>query len=82
MIKGLVHGLLKLRVKPYYLHADSEEDGLTIINSLRGFTTGMAVPHLVVGDKIICPNYIVENTSEKIVLKNYQGKTFEYPNYS
>ena len=82
VIKGLVHGLLKLRVKPYYLHADSEEDGLTIINSLRGFTTGMAVPHLVVGDKIICPNYIVENTSEKIVLKNYQGKTFEYPNYS
>ncbi|MGB7002439.1 MAG: KamA family radical SAM protein [Halobacteriota archaeon] len=82
VIKGLVHGLLKLRVKPYYLHADSEDDGLTIINSLRGFTTGMAVPHLVVGDKIICPNYIVENTSEKIVLKNYQGKTFEHPNYS
>jgi len=80
VIKELVHGLLKLRVKPYYLHADSEEDGLTIINSLRGFTTGMAVPHLVVGDKIICPNYIEEQTREKIVLRNYQGRTFEYPN--
>nr|CBH37242.1 hypothetical protein, radical SAM family [uncultured archaeon] len=82
VIKELVHGLLKLRVKPYYLHADSEEEGLTIINSLRGFTSGMAVPHLIVGDKIICPNYIVEKTSEKIMLKNYQGMTFEYPNYS
>lgn len=79
VIKELVHGLLKLRVKPYYLHADSEEDGLAIVNSLRGFTTGMAVPHLVVGDRIICPNYIVEKTREKIVLRNYQGRTFEYP---
>ncbi|MBC8520739.1 MAG: KamA family radical SAM protein [Methanomicrobia archaeon] len=80
VIKELAHELLKLRVKPYYLHADSEEDGLAIINSLRGFTTGMAVPHLVVGDRIISPNYIVEKTREKIVLRNYQGRTFEYPN--
>jgi lysine 2,3-aminomutase len=80
MIKELAHELLKLRVKPYYLHADSEEDGLAIINSLRGFTSGMAVPHLVVGDRIISPNYIVEKTREKIVLRNYQGRTFEYPN--
>ncbi len=79
VIKELVLGLLKLRVKPYYLHADREKDGLAIVNSLRGFTTGMAVPHLVVGDRIICPNYIVEKTSEKIVLRNYQGRTFEYP---
>ncbi|MBL7117868.1 MAG: KamA family radical SAM protein [Candidatus Syntrophoarchaeum sp.] len=80
VIKELAHELLKLRVKPYYLHADSEEDGLAIVNSLRGFTTGMAVPHLVVGDRIISPNYIVEKTREKIVLRNYQGRTFEYPN--
>ncbi|MFZ2071870.1 MAG: KamA family radical SAM protein [Halobacteriota archaeon] len=80
VIKELVLGLLKFRVKPYYLHADREEDGLAIINSLRGFTTGMAVPHLVVGDRIICPNYIEEKTDEKIVLRNYQGRTFEYPN--
>jgi len=79
MIKELANELLKLRVKPYYLHADSEEDGLAIINSLRGFTSGMAVPHLVVGDRIISPNYIVEKTREKIVLRNYQGRTFEYP---
>ena len=80
VIKELVLGLLKLRVKPYYLHADREEEGLTIINSLRGFTTGMAVPHLIVGDRVISPNYLIEKTSEKIVLRNYQGRTFEYPN--
>jgi lysine 2,3-aminomutase len=79
VIKELVHGLLKIRVKPYYLHAYREEEGLTIINSLRGFTTGMAVPHLVVGNRVICPDHIVGKMSEKIVLMNYQGRTFEYP---
>ncbi len=42
----------------------------------------MAVSHLVVGNRIISPNYIEEKTEEKIVLMNYQGRTFAYPNYS
>ncbi len=54
-IKRLMLGLLKIRVKPYYLHqcdaiAGSEHfrtpvrKGIDIIRSLHGFTTGYAVP--------------------------------------
>ena len=57
--KALVHGLLKVRVKPYYLYQcdpisgsghvrTSVEKGLEIINGLRGHTTGYAVPTYVI----------------------------------
>jgi lysine 2,3-aminomutase len=58
-MKPLMHGLLKLRVKPYYLYQcdpvsgsahfrTSVESGLEIIRQLRGHTTGYAVPQFVV----------------------------------
>jgi len=58
-MKSLVHGLLKIRVKPYYLYQcdpilgsahfrTSVEKGLEIIRGLRGYTTGYAVPHYVI----------------------------------
>ncbi len=60
------------------------ETGLKIIEALRGHTSGLAVPHYVIdvpggGGKIaIIPNPVVEVNSEHILLKNYQGKIFEY----
>ena len=58
-MKPLMHGLLKARVKPYYLYqcdpvSGSEhfrtpvETGLEIIEGLRGHTTGYAVPQFVI----------------------------------
>ena len=58
-IKALVHGLLKMRVKPYYLYQCDPilgsahfrtpvEKGLEIIRGLRGHTTGYAVPTYVI----------------------------------
>ena len=58
-MKPLVHGMLKMRVKPYYLYQcdpvsgsahfrTSVEKGLEIIKQLRGHTTGYAVPQFVV----------------------------------
>lgn len=58
-IKSLVHGLLKIRVKPYYLYQcdpipgsghvrTSVEKGLEIINGLRGHTSGYAIPTYVI----------------------------------
>jgi len=55
----LVHHLLKMRVRPYYLYQcdpitgsshfrTSVEKGLEIIRGLRGFTSGYAVPTYVV----------------------------------
>ncbi len=58
-MKRLVHALLKIRVRPYYLYQCDPisgsshfrtpvEKGLEIIEGLRGHTTGYAVPQLVI----------------------------------
>jgi len=59
--------------------------GIQIIEKLRGHTTGYAVPTYVVdapggGGKIpLGPVYLVSRAKGKVVLKNYEGKIFEYP---
>jgi len=58
-MKRLMHGLLKMRVRPYYLYQCDPisgsshfrtpvEKGLEIIEGLRGHTTGYAVPTFVI----------------------------------
>ncbi|MEJ6483266.1 KamA family radical SAM protein [Nostoc punctiforme UO1] len=58
-LKQLFHGLLKLRVRPYYLYQcdpvvgtahlrTSVQTGLDLISKLRGHTTGYAVPTYVI----------------------------------
>jgi lysine 2,3-aminomutase len=58
-MKRLVHGLVKIRVRPYYLYQCDPilgsshfrtpvEKGLEIIQGLRGHTTGYAVPTYVI----------------------------------
>ena len=59
--------------------------GLEIIEGLRGHTTGYAVPQYVIdapggGGKVpINPGYTLSHDSEKVVIRNYEGRTFEYP---
>ena len=59
--------------------------GIEIIEGLRGHTTGYAVPQLVIdapggGGKVpVNPDYVVERKDGKIVLQNYEGKRFVYP---
>jgi lysine 2,3-aminomutase len=59
--------------------------GIQIMEKLRGHTTGYAVPTYVVdapggGGKIpLQPDYVVSKGRGKIVLRNYEGKVFEYP---
>ena len=63
----------------------SVQTGLKIMESLQGHTTGFAVPQYIIdapggGGKIpVSPQRIVELTDDKIVLRNYEGKTYEYP---
>lgn len=95
IMKQMYHLLLKIRVRPYYLYQcdpipgsahfrTSVEKGLEIIRGLRGYTSGYAIPHLVIdapggGGKIpILPNYIEEKNEEGYLLRNYQGKRFLY----
>ncbi|MHB1605398.1 MAG: KamA family radical SAM protein [Leptospirales bacterium] len=60
--------------------------GLRIIRELQGFTSGMAIPHFVVdapggGGKIpVLPqDYLVSMEDGDVVLKNYEGKVYTYP---
>ena len=53
--------------------------GIEIMESLIGHTTGFAVPTYVIdapggGGKIpVCPNYIISWSTNKVVLRNYEG---------
>jgi len=95
IMKRLVQELLKIRVRPYYIYQcdlamgtehfrTSVAAGIQIIEKLRGYTTGYAVPTYVVdapggGGKIpLQPDYVVSRGKGKIVLRNYEGKVFEY----
>jgi len=93
IMKKLVKKLLEIRVKPYYIYQcdmvkgvnqfrTSIETGLKIIKALRGFTSGMAVPHYVIdtpGGKIpLLPEYVVRKDKKKIILKDYKGNIYDY----
>ncbi len=96
VMKRLVHKLLKIRVKPYYLYqADmtmgtdhfrtSVQAGLDIIKGLMGHTSGMAVPYFVIdtpggGGKVrLLPDTVIQYSEEEVVLTNFEGKTYRYP---
>ena len=52
---------------------------------MRGHTTGYAVPQFVIdapggGGKIpVAPEYMVGRDGDEVVLRNYKGQTFRYP---
>src|SRR6266851_3574056 len=95
VMKELMQRLLAARVRPYYIYmcdqvAGAEhfrttvQKGLEIIQALRGWTSGLAVPHFVIdapggGGKIpLLPEYVVKVTDTEIVLRNYAGKVYHY----
>jgi lysine 2,3-aminomutase len=98
-ITELCHGLLRARVRPYYLFQCDEvqgtehlrtpvETGIRIIEGMRGFTSGLAIPTFVVdlvegGGKVpLQPNYVLSMTGDELLLKNYEGRVFRYRNPS
>ncbi len=95
VVKALNHKLLMMRIRPYYIYQcdlakgishfrTPIEKGLEIIRALRGWTSGLAVPHFVVdapngGGKIpLGPDYIVRREGKKVTLRNYAGKEYVY----
>ncbi len=95
VMKKLMQKLLQARVRPYYIYqADmvfgtehfrtSVEKGLEIIQALRGWTSGLAVPHFVIdapggGGKIpLLPEYVIKMTDDEVVLRNYKGNIYRY----
>ncbi len=63
----------------------SVQRGLELMHTLQGYTSGYAVPTYVIdapngGGKVpITPEYILSHSADRIVLRNYEGKVFEYP---
>ena len=63
------------------------ETGVKIIEELTGKITGFAVPKFVIdapggGGKIpVNPNYIESYEDGKVVMRNYEGKTYTYTEY-
>jgi len=97
IMKKLLLGLVKARIRPYYLYQCDMSEGLEhfrtdvrtgidIIRKLTGSISGFAVPKFVIdapggGGKVpVNPDYIVSLDDHKVVMKNYLGKTYEYPN--
>jgi lysine 2,3-aminomutase len=93
----LCNGLLKIKVRPYYLFQCDEvqgtehlrtpvETGIKIIEGMRGHTSGLAVPTFVIdlpegGGKVpLQPSYVLTQTKENLVLRNYQGRFMWYRN--
>ncbi|TCZ76312.1 lysine 2,3-aminomutase [Paenibacillus albiflavus] len=96
IMKKLMHDLVKIRVRPYYIYqCDLSEGighfrapvskGLEIMENLRGHTSGYAVPTFVVdapggGGKIaLSPNYLISQSPDKVVLRNFEGVITTYP---
>ncbi len=96
-ITRLCHGLLKAKVRPYYLFQCDEvqgtehlrtpvETGIKIMEGMRGFTSGLAIPTFVVdlvqgGGKVpLQPNYVLSMTDNELMLKNYEGQIYRYRN--
>jgi lysine 2,3-aminomutase len=90
IMKDLVHKLVKNRVRPYYIYQcdmvhgaghfrTPVSVGLEIIESLRGHTSGFAVPTFVIdaphgGGKIpVMPNYVLSQSPDHVVVRNYEG---------
>lgn len=98
VMKKLNQELLRIRVRPYYIfHAKAVrgtlhfrcrvEDGLEIMENLRGYTSGMAIPTYIInapngwGKTPILPNYIVSWGRDKVLLRTWEGRVVEYPNF-
>jgi lysine 2,3-aminomutase len=95
VVKEMNHKLLMMSVRPYYIYQcdlakgishfrTPVQTGIDIIEKLRGWTSGMAVPHFVVdapkgGGKIpVIPQYMIGHDGNKVTLRNYKGDVFEY----
>jgi glutamate 2,3-aminomutase len=91
VMKKLNQELLKIRVRPYYIfHAKGVrgtrhfitpvDDGLEIMEHLRGFTSGLAVPTYIInapggyGKVPIAPNYLIGKRGRKLLLRTWENR--------
>jgi glutamate 2,3-aminomutase len=96
VMKMLVHELMKIRVRPYYIFNCKKlqgirhfrapvGDGLNIMEHLRGYTSGLAVPTFIItapegkGKTPMAPTYLLNhNKNGKILFRTWGGYVCEY----
>lgn len=94
VMRLLMQKLLRIRVRPYYLHQmdlvkgtahfrTPVASGVAVIDALRGHTSGMAVPHYVIDlpggkGKVEVSSGCVKREGSRLLITNYLGETFEY----
>lgn len=95
IMKRLNHELLKIRVRPYYIfHAKSVKgtshfittvnQGLEIMENLRGYTSGLAVPTYIInapggyGKVPVLPRYLLKSSNYSVRLRNWEGREIDY----
>ncbi|MGD8997703.1 MAG: KamA family radical SAM protein [Anaerolineae bacterium] len=98
VMKVLSHELLKIRVRPYYIYhcqgtigiahlRTPVETGVEILENLRGFTSGLAIPSYIItpsvlGKTPLAPQYQVSEGPGHLLLRNWEGIVYEYENPS
>ena len=93
-MKELLRGLVRMRVRPYYLfhpHRIAGTDhlrvplstGIDIMRGLRGNLSGFAIPTYVVDTKSgkipVTPNYMLGRDGDDIIFENNRGEIWREP---
>ncbi|HBT20278.1 MAG TPA: glutamate 2,3-aminomutase [Peptococcaceae bacterium] len=99
VIKKLNHELLKIKVRPYYIFQAKTvkgtghfitkiEDGINIMEHLRGYTSGLAIPQYIInapkgfGKTPMLPEYLVSMAPDAVYIRTWEGRMLRYPNIS
>lgn len=94
VMRCLNHELLKIRVRPYYIfHSKhvkgtthfntSVDDGLEIMEYLRGYTSGMAIPTYIInapkgkGKTPLLPQYLISKGTDYIMIRTWEGEVIK-----
>jgi len=96
VMKKLVQELLRIRIRPYYIFNCKKlqgishfrapvADGLNILEHLRGYTSGLAVPTFIItapegkGKTPLAPTYLLNpNKKGKLLFRTWGGYVCEY----
>jgi len=95
VMKKLNHELLKIRIRPYYIfHAKkvrgtehfipSIDDGIEIMEKLRGYTSGLAVPTYIInapngyGKTPVLPQYVMSKKEDEVVMRTWEKRVVHY----
>lgn len=97
VVQCLNHELLKIRVRPYYIFHPkrvvgtghfmcSIDEGIEIMEQLRGRTSGMAIPTYIInapggnGKTPLLPSYIISRGKDYVTIRTWEGKIVKCEN--